>query len=103
MLQREEPQRTVCSSRENRPRNCPPQRSGSSSRQSLSAVAHGGNHASSFKSAKPPNGLAPQDRAASPRNRPPQRTCRCSYVATLRVRQFLYAGEPVHRTGSPLR
>ncbi|WP_157787690.1 hypothetical protein [Chlorogloeopsis fritschii] len=22
---------------------------------------------------------------------------------TLRVRQFLYAGEPVHRTGSPLR
>ncbi|MFN6572664.1 hypothetical protein [Dendronalium sp. ChiSLP03b] len=30
------------------------------------AVAHGGNHATCFKSAKPPNAVAPQDRAVSP-------------------------------------
>ncbi|WP_339376235.1 hypothetical protein [Calothrix sp. NIES-2098] len=39
-----------------------------SSRETLSAVAHGGNHASSFNGGNPRNGLAPQDLAASPRD-----------------------------------
>ncbi|WP_143845127.1 hypothetical protein [Nostoc sp. T09] len=43
-------------------------------RETLSAVAHGGNHASSYNGGNLRNGLAPQDRAASPRNCPPQRT-----------------------------
>ena len=37
-----------------------------SSRGTLSAVAHGGNPSSCFKSGNPPNALPPQDRAASP-------------------------------------
>ncbi|WP_172195239.1 hypothetical protein [Brasilonema sennae] len=56
-----------------------------SSRETLSAVAHGGNHGRCYNGGNPRNALPPQDRAASPR------------------RWLLYAGEPVHRTGSPPR
>ncbi|WP_143842067.1 hypothetical protein [Nostoc sp. 106C] len=56
------------------------------------------------------NGFAvASSRQSRPTHCSPQRTgsprldCRRSYLATLRVRQFLYAGKPVHRTGSPLR
>ncbi|MDZ8054435.1 MAG: hypothetical protein RMX68_018855 [Aulosira sp. ZfuVER01] len=52
----------------------PVQRSGSSSRETLSAVPPGGNHASSYNGGNLRNGLAPQDRTASPRNCPLQRT-----------------------------
>ncbi|WP_339375985.1 hypothetical protein [Calothrix sp. NIES-2098] len=43
MLQRRKPQRTLALSRQSRPTQFPPQRSGSSSRETLSAVPHGGN------------------------------------------------------------
>jgi hypothetical protein len=45
----------------------PQERTGSSSRETLSAVPPGGNHASCSTWGDPKNALAPQDRTASPR------------------------------------
>ncbi|MBW4447103.1 MAG: hypothetical protein KME38_09580 [Spirirestis rafaelensis WJT71-NPBG6] len=39
---------------------------GASSRETLSAVAHGGNHATLLNAGNPRTEVAPQDRAASP-------------------------------------